>query len=121
MRCRVGLDRHGNRAHVGYGKPGRDIGVRRDDDFVTLPDVERAQGQGERVEPVAKPHAMLRFAKLRPLALEAFHFGTEDIPAALEHTRDRGIDFGLQFAISRAEVEKGDHCSCASTSARNVS
>ena len=52
VRPLVGLDRHGRRAALADGEPGRDIGVRRHDHLVARGHAERAQGEMQGVESV---------------------------------------------------------------------
>ena len=56
-RARVALAGDWRRPDVAHGQPGRDVGVGRDDDLVAGADVQGAQGQRQRIQPVGDTDA----------------------------------------------------------------
>ena len=119
---RIGLDQHRGRADHRDGKQGGDIAVAGDDHLIARADVERPQGEVERVEPVADADAMAGPAIGGEFGFERLDLGAADIPARAEHAQHRSVDLRLKLAIGRAEIEEfyAAH-RAAPTAARNWS
>ena len=104
----VWLDWDRRRAALADREPGGDISVGGHNDFIARSDAERAQGEMQGVETIGDADGVSRFAKVREFRLESLHLRPENIPAAVEHTRDSAINLGLQFEIGCAKIEERD-------------
>ena len=76
--------------------------------LIARTDVHDAQCEVERVETIANPDTMRRLAISREGGFERRDFGSADIMARCHDARDGGVDFGLEFAIRRRQIEEFD-------------
>jgi len=98
---RVGADRQNG---LGAGVEGE----RRHDHVVAGLHADGAQGDHQRVGSVADADGVFGAHMRREFPLELLHLGTEDEAAAVEHARDRGVEFGAQWLQLGGGVEERD-------------
>ena len=89
------------RAHLVDRLRRRDVGERRGDHFVAGTDVQRAQGEGERVGAGVDADAVLRAGVSGDLLLECLHVWPEDVMAARERRFNGRQDLRLQRVVLR--------------------
>ena len=104
----IGFDRDGPCAGLGDGKPGGDVGVGRNDDFISRPAVERAELEMERVQTVGHTDTVRGITISRVFLFKRRHFLAED-QAAGSHEPEVGfIQLRLQLVIGSGEVLERD-------------
>src|SRR5438067_7191901 len=96
---RIRLDWYWNCACVGNRKPRRDVGIRRDNNFVSWPDVQRSQDQVQSIQAITNPDAVFDPAIVRELLLEAVHFSAENVPSRIHEAKICFVQFRLQFNV----------------------
>ena len=89
-------------------RDGRDRGVRHGKDEIARRDAARAQGELDRVGAAGAADAVRDADISGKRGLEALDFAPEDVLAAVEHPRDRGVDLGFLGAVAGARIGLGN-------------
>ena len=107
IECRridVHVDRR--RSHIADGGDSGVEGERNGDDFVARADSGREQRQMQRAGAGVDADRIVDIAIGRKLLFQPCDFVAENKLAALKHARHGGIDFGFQFVVFSAQIEK---------------
>ena len=83
--------------------------MRHRDDFVARTDAERSQRQNQRIGSATDADRMRDAAIFRERALEGFDLVAEDIGAAFEDARDRGLDLHFRAHDIAPAARPRDH------------
>ena len=102
---RADIDECRVRSHRADRLDCADEGVRRHDDFVAGTDVERGQDHLECICPVGDSHAMRGLTVFREAGLKAFDHGTADELAIAQDGAPGIVEFGVDLAMTRADIE----------------
>ena len=81
MGRRIGLHRHRRGADLADRQPTGDVGVGRHDHLVARTDVQRAQRQHQRIQPVAQADAVRGTDRGGEIVLESLDLRPQDVPA----------------------------------------
>ena len=106
VRLAVHVDEHGPGAGCRDRQHGRDERVRRGDDLVAGPDVERPQRQLDRIAAVADADCVADADVRREVALEPRDRAAVNEVAAIDHLPHRAIDVGADLLVLRAKIDE---------------
>ena len=108
---RIGLDVNENRsrAAVADGVGRRDEGEGRRDHLIAGTDVQRGQGQTQRIGARCDADTMRAVAKRRDFPLQRSDIGTKHELAALQHSIDGLSDLVAQGVVLDFQVQDWDH------------
>ncbi len=102
----AGLDIDEHRRSAGMLDRGdrRHGGVRHGKNEIARRDAAGAQGKLDRVGAAGATDAVRDAEKAGKSALETFDLAPEDVLAAVEHSRDRGVDLGFLRPVAGARI-----------------
>ena len=99
----IRFDEHDLRAHIGDGQRRGNKGRRRHDHLVTRADVQRLQGQHQRVQSVAHADTVARAAIIGECLLKSLVLRAADVPRAPEHPVEGSPQVLLQITLHGQE------------------